>query len=141
MDTRIQSKQIVTEAYMELGLLEEGILSSVGSKVKKLAKDVVNAVKESDIRKYLKYYFSDEKKVNEKAIEELQAKLEDVKKNPVKYRGYRVGDWHRELARLKSVEPLMKMGMEEEIIDIFMITMVYAAGYASVAGTASMLMK
>ena len=141
MDARIQSKQIVTEAYMELGLLEEGIISSLSSKAKQLAKDVVNAVRESDTRKYLKYYFSDEKKLNDKAIEELQAKLEDVKKNPAKYRGYKVGDWIKELARLKSIEPIKKLNMQDEIIGIFLFTSAYAVGYSALGGAASMLMK
>jgi hypothetical protein len=116
MDTRTQSKQIVTEAYMDLGLLDEGVLSGMSSVLKAAAKKIAAAAKKSDIVKNLEYSISGMKSQDDEAIEMLTDKIVDMKRNPEKYEGMEDNDWESELRNLERKQLSLQRKSKEELV-------------------------
>lgn len=116
MDTRTQSKQIVTEAYMDLGLLDEGVLSGMSSVLKAAAKKIAAAAKKSDIVKNLEYSISGMKSQDDEAIEMLTDKIVDMKRNPEKYEGMEDNEWESELRDLERKQFSLQRKSKEELV-------------------------
>ena len=116
MDTRTQSKQIVTEAYMDLFLLDEGILSGMSSVLKTAAKKIAATAKKSDIVKNLEYSISGMKSQDDEAIEMLTDKIVDMKRNPEKYEGMEDNEWESELRDLERKQFSLQRKSREELV-------------------------
>lgn len=145
MNTHQKSKQIVTESLSEIGLLDEGILSGIKDGVKKIAVKIADSASKNDIVKYVKYHFSDERKMDMEMIENLTAEIERIKANPQSYKSWNNRKkWHDYVYELsmkkwnlegKGAE--LSINLQYTIADILWITWLLAMGVVSTAAILS----
>lgn len=145
MNTHQKSKQIVTESLSEIGLLDEGILSGIKDGVKKIAVKIADSASKNDIVKYVKYHFSDERKMDMETIKNLTAEIERIKANPQSYKSWnnrrRWYDYVHELSmkkwNLEGKGEELSINLQHTIADILWITWLLAMGAVSTAAILS----